>query len=146
MAMAVAQDETRQSAARPRVVLADDHVRVLASAKEVPGTTCRVVATVRDGRMALEAAQELHPDLVVLDIAMPEMDGIRTAQELRRTGSKAKIIFLTIYEDEAYIASARTWGNGYVLKSRMHSDLRHAVEEAMAGHFFVSPRCPESEQ
>lgn len=76
----------------------------------------------------------------MLDIEMPKIDGIRAAQEIRRLGLKARIIFLTAHEDEDFLAAARTCGDGYVLKSRMGSDLRHAVEEALSGRFFSSRR------
>ena len=144
--MTIRQDETKPSAAQLTVLLADDHVRVLASAKELLSTDYRIVATATDGCRAVELAKELHPDLVVLDIAMPGMDGLRAAQEIRRSRLKAKIVFLTVLEDEAFITAARSCGDGYVLKSRMHSDLRHAIEEALAGRFFVSPQRSESKQ
>lgn len=131
---------THEGGVRLKVLLADDHVRVLASAEELLRADFRIVAAVTNGRLALEAAKKQHPDLIVMDIAMPVMDGIDTAKELRRLGSNAKILFLTVHEDEGYIAAARTCGDGYVLKSRMHSDLRHAIDEAFAGRFFVSRR------
>jgi DNA-binding NarL/FixJ family response regulator len=88
--------------------------------------------------MAVEAARELGPDLIMLDIEMPKMDGIRAAQEIRHSGSRARILFLTVHDEEDYIAAARRLGDGYVLKSRMGSDLRNAIDEAFSGSFFVS--------
>jgi DNA-binding NarL/FixJ family response regulator len=121
-----------------RVLLADDHIRVLDAVQMLLGPDYDVVARVSNGHMALEGARDLGPDIVILDIEMPEMDGIRAAQEIRRLGLRARILFLTVHSDEDYIAAARTLGNGYVLKSRMATDLHHAIQEAMAGHFFVS--------
>ena len=126
-----------------RVILADDHIRVLDGIRKLLGPDCEVVRSVSNGRMALEAAMELGPDLMVLDIEMPEMDGIRAAQEMRRRGLKILILFLTVHGDEDYLAVARTLGNGYILKSRMATDLRHAIDEAMAGHFFASQHTME---
>ena len=123
-----------------KVLLADDHIGVLKTVEELLCTDFRIVAAVTDGRSALEAARKLNPDIVVLDITMPGLDGLHTAQELRKLGSTAKILFLTVHEDEDYVAAARTYGDGYVLKSRMHSDLRHAIDEVLAGRFFVSRR------
>jgi DNA-binding NarL/FixJ family response regulator len=120
------------------VLLADDHVKMLDIIKELFGPGYRVVAAVANGLLAVEAAKRLMPDLVILDIEMPVMDGIRAAKEMRRIGVKAKILFLTAYEDEDYLASTREIGNGYVLKSRMSSDLPHAIEAAFSGKFFVS--------
>jgi DNA-binding NarL/FixJ family response regulator len=127
-----------------RVLLADDHIRVLDSVKKLLSADCDVVASVNNGRMALEAARVLGPDLIVLDIEMPEMDGIRAAQEMRRLGLTARILFLTVHGDEDYIAAARRLGNGYVLKSRMATDLRQAIHEAIAGRFFVSQHILET--
>ena len=123
-----------------RVLVADDHEKVLESARRLLDSDYQVVATVGDGLMAVEAARGLSPDLILLDIEMPGMDGIRAAQEMRRFGSKARILFLSVHDEEDYIAAARRFGDGYVLKSRMGSDLRHAIDEAFSGRFFVSLR------
>lgn len=124
----------------PRVLMADDHERILESERRLLGSDYEVVGAVTDGVMAVEAARNLNPDLILLDIEMPHMDGIRAAQEMRRLGSKARILFLTVHDEEDYIAAARRLGNGYVLKSRMASDLRQAIDEAFSGRFFVSHR------
>jgi DNA-binding NarL/FixJ family response regulator len=123
-----------------RVVLADDHQRVLESARRLLGPEFQIVAEVNDGLMALESTRELKPDLVLMDIEMPKMDGIRAAEAMRRFGSKARIVFLTVHEEEDYIAAARRLGDGYVLKSRMASDLLQAIEDAFGGRFFLSHR------
>ena len=123
-----------------RVLVADDHEKVLESARKLLGSVYQVVAAVSDGVKAVEAARNLSPDLILLDIEMPRMDGIRAAQEMRRLGSKARILFLTVHDEEDYLAAARRLGDGYVLKSHMGSDLRHAIDEAFSGRFFVSHR------
>ena len=123
-----------------RVVVADDHQKVLESARRLLGSGFQVVAAVGDGQMAVEAVRTLSPDLILLDIEMPKMDGIRAAQEIRRIGSTARIVFLTVHEEEDYIAAARKFGDGYVLKSHMASELLHAIEDALRGRFFVSHR------
>ena len=123
-----------------KVLVADDHEKVLESARRLLGSDYQVVAAVGDGVMAVEAARNLGPDLILLDIEMPRMDGIRAAQEIRHSGSKARILFLTVHDEEDYISAARRLGDGYVLKSRMGSDLRHAIDEAFSGRFFVSHR------
>ena len=128
----------RKSTAPLKVLLADDHIRILESVMKLLDPDGYVVACASNGDLAVAVAQELCPDLVVLDIEMPGMDGIRAAREMRRLGLKANILFLTVHPDEEYIAAARKLGNGYILKSRMATDLRHAIHEAMAGRFFVS--------
>lgn len=120
------------------ILLADDHAKVLESATQLLQESYRIAGTAANGASALLAAERLCPDIIVLDIAMPQMDGIETARALRRSGSAAKIIFLTVLQDEAYVSAARCYGNGYVLKSRMYSDLPRAIEEALLGNFFVS--------
>jgi DNA-binding NarL/FixJ family response regulator len=126
---------------RPRILLADDHVGMLANASDILREQFEVVGAVTDGRAAVSAALELMPDLVVLDIGMPEMGGFDAARELRRSGSNAKVVFLTIQQDEEYVAAALDSGGlAYVLKFRMYSDLVEAIAAALAGGIFISPR------
>jgi DNA-binding NarL/FixJ family response regulator len=138
--MSFSSNAVKQSNPLLKVVVADDHEKVLESARRLLGSDYQVVAAVGDGVMAVEAARNLGPDLILLDIEMPRMDGIRAAQEIRHSGSKARILFLTVHDEEDYISAARRLGDGYVLKSRMGSDLRHAIDEAFSGRFFVSHR------
>jgi len=126
---------------RPRILLADDHAGMRASAAKLVGSEFEVVAAVADGFLALEAVARLCPELVVLDIAMPGLDGIHTARALRRNGNQVKIVFLTVQEDEDYVSAALDAGAlGYVLKSRMQSDLIPAIRQALAGEVFISRR------
>jgi DNA-binding NarL/FixJ family response regulator len=82
----------------------------------------------------------LKPDLVLLDILMPKMDGMRAAQELRPQGHSAKVVFLSVQQDEEFVVAAFESGaTAYVFKSRMHSDLVWAIDRALAGEVFVSP-------
>jgi DNA-binding NarL/FixJ family response regulator len=77
---------------------------------------------------------------LVLDIAMPGLDGIQAAREVRRLTLAARLIFLTVQEDADYMRAAHDLGASYVLKHRMHIDLPVAMKEALAGRMFVSPR------
>jgi DNA-binding NarL/FixJ family response regulator len=121
------------------VVIADDHPGMLRCVSELLGSRLNVVAAVGDGTSALEAITRLQPDIVVLDIMMPELNGISVACELQRRGSQSKIIFLTIQHDEDYVAAAFNAGaRGYVLKSRMKSDLLVAIEHALSDRDFIS--------
>jgi len=125
---------------RPRILLAEDHAGIRERVLRLLERQFEIVAVVSDGRAVVDAAIELEPDLVITDILMPEMDGFHVAEELRRRGSQAKVIFLTIQQDEDYAAAALDNGGfAYVLKSRMHLDLVRAVRQALAGHKFVSP-------
>jgi DNA-binding NarL/FixJ family response regulator len=102
-----------------------------------------VLEPVEDGRALLEAASKLKPDLCLLDISMPVLNGIETAHRLRESGSTAKIVFLTIHEDLDFVQAAlKTGASGYVVKRQMASDLRTAVKEALAGRTFISSCLP----
>lgn len=100
----------------------------------------KIVAAVPDGALAVERVADLKPDAVLLDIHMPVMGGIEVAQQLRRSGSSVKIIFLTIETDSEYVRLATTLGASYVIKSRLRRDLLIAIKEALAGRLFVSSR------
>jgi DNA-binding NarL/FixJ family response regulator len=125
---------------RPRVLLADDHADFLAAAAGVLEPEFEIVATVADGPAVLGEASRLHPDLLVLDIGMPVLNGIEAARRLRAAGSQARIVFLTVHDDGDYVRAALAASAlGYVVKSRLASDLSLAVREALAGRSFVSP-------
>ncbi len=99
-----------------------------------------VVAVVDNGQALLEAAVSIRPDVMIVDICMPILSGIEAAQQLRETGSTAKIVFLTVHEDPDFLRAAlAAGGSGYVVKSCLASDLRTAIKEALAGRVFVSP-------
>ena len=124
---------------RSRVLIADDLSPVLATVASLLEKSFDVVALESDGRAALDAALKLEPDLVVLDISMPMLSGIEVAQELKRLGHKAKVIFLTCHEDADILKTCQAAGGlGYVVKVRMDSDLILAMEEALAGREFTS--------
>jgi len=125
---------------RPRILLADDHPAILKAVAGTLNPQFEVVAAVNNGKAALEAAAQTDPDVVVTDIAMPVLDGIRLARALVQKGSRAKIVFLTGQEDDDYISEALNTGSrAYVVKRRMQTDLLPALNSAMSGIFFVSP-------
>jgi len=124
--------------ARPRVLLADDHVRFLESVSRVLAAAFDVVAIAGDGRQALDLARRLRPDVVVLDITMPDLNGFQTLEQLRRDGTETRVVFLTMHRDDEFVAAAINGGaHGYVLKSRIHLDLISAIDHALAGRLFV---------
>jgi DNA-binding NarL/FixJ family response regulator len=129
------------SSKKLRVLLIDDNEAMLARASAVLTPGCNVVGLAMDGPTALEAAQTLQPQVIVLDISMPGMSGFEVAVRLRRSGSTAAVVFLTVHDEEEFVAAARAAGAiGYVVKPRLASDLMVAVREAEAGRPFVSPR------
>lgn len=124
---------------RTRVLVADDLTSVLSAVAALLPESFDLVGMVSDGQTALETTLSLKPDVVILDISMPEMNGIEVARELRRQHSNAKIVFLTVHEDSDILATCLAAGGlGYVVKLLMDSDLIPAMNEALAGRVFVS--------
>ncbi|MCZ6773406.1 MAG: response regulator transcription factor [Proteobacteria bacterium] len=120
--------------------MADDHEEMLDRIAKLLITQCDVVGSVSDGRQAFEAALDLKPDILVLDISMPVMNGIETAHRLKEAGAEARIVFLTVHDDPDYAREAlETEALGYVIKSRIASDLMVAINEVYAGRTFLSP-------
>lgn len=122
-----------------KVVIADDHNFIISKVIEIVSDRFAVVATLNDGAQVAETVAMLEPDVVILDISMPLVDGLTAAREVRRMGLPAKIVFLTVGEDSDWVHAATDLGAGYVLKRRMHTDLPIALSEALAGRTFVSP-------
>ena len=122
-----------------RVVLADDHKAMLDRVAILLATQCDVVGTATDGRQALEAVKILEPDVLVLDITMPEMSGIEVARRLKEARTGSPIVFLTVHDDPEFAKEALEVGAlGYVIKPRMASELMVAVKEAYAGQSYIS--------
>ena len=122
-----------------RVVLADDLTPVLSTVAKLLNGSFEIVGMVSDGVSALEAILTLNPDVAILDISMPGISGIEVARELKKRGSNAKIVFLTVHEDSDILATCRAAGGlGYVVKVLMETDLIPAINEALAGREFVS--------
>lgn len=128
---------------RPRVLLADDHLPVLDRVASLLKPHFEVVGAVHDGRTLVSEAQRLQPDVIVLDITMPGLSGIEAAHELKEAGSMAKLVFLTIHQEAAFVRGCFAEGGlGYVTKSRLVTDLIPAIREALCEHHFVSPSLP----
>ena len=126
------------SLSKPTVVVADDHQRMLDAVSHLLTYDFRVVAAVPDGRQAIDAVVRLDPDLALLDITMPELDGFRTAQALKHAGARAKVVFLTLHDADEYVEAAlRSGAMGYVLKARMKADLASALHHALEGRSFL---------
>jgi DNA-binding NarL/FixJ family response regulator len=123
-----------------RLLVAEDHAAMRATVVGTLEAEYQVVGSVGDGLEMLEAESECEPDVIILDISMPTLSGIEAAHRLKQRGSKAKIIFLTVHDEPEFLQAALSSGaDGYVIKSRMASDLRPAVREAMSGRRFISP-------
>jgi DNA-binding NarL/FixJ family response regulator len=125
------------------VLLADDHEAVLRAATALLESSFDIVGTAADGHALVEAALRLQPDVVVVDISMPLLNGIEAIKRLKEAGSTAKIVFLTVHDDPDFVHAALSFGNvGYVVKPRMATDLIPAIHHALAGRSFVSHSVP----
>ena len=124
----------------PRVLLADDREEMLQTVVLVLRHEFDVIGTAENGSRAVELATKLSPDVVVLDISMPVVNGIETACRLKELGSHARVIFLTIHTDPEFVEAALSAGAlGYVLKPSLATDLVPAIWAAMQGYTFISP-------
>ncbi|MBP1636291.1 MAG: degU 1 [Acidobacteria bacterium] len=128
---------------RARLLVADDNARLFDQLVLVLHGEFDVLARAATGLEAVDAAILHTPDVIVLDISMPVMSGLRAAQQLRARGCRSPVVFLTVHEDEEYLRAAQEAGGlGYVLKSRMASDLVPALRAALQGLPFVSQPLP----
>ncbi len=125
---------------RWRLFLADDHEAMLAVVKDLLHARYDVVGTACDGETVLDFVAALAPDVVVMDISMPRLNGVKAAERLKDSGTRAKLIFLTVYGNPEFIRSAFAAGAlGYVIKHRLMTDLPLAIEAALEGKRFISP-------
>lgn len=125
---------------RPRVLLGDDHTLVLEGFEQLLKPEIDIVGRAGDGRALLNAAQKLKPDVVLLDISMPLLNGIDAARQLHRLLPDTRVIFVTMHADPAYVTEAfRAGASGYVLKRSAASELVAAIREVLAGRFYITP-------
>jgi DNA-binding NarL/FixJ family response regulator len=125
---------------QPRVLLADDHTIVAEGLRSLLEDEFVFVGVVSDGRALLDAARKLEPDVIVADISMPLLNGLDAARQLKRDGSAAKIIFLTMHAEAQLAAEAfRAGASGYLLKSSAGEELITAIHEVVKGRAYVTP-------
>ena len=129
---------------RPRVLLADDHTLLLGAFEKLLSAECDIVGQVSDGRALVAAAEELKPDLIVLDISMPLMNGLEAGRQIKQRLPQVKLVFLTMNEDADLAAEAfRSGASGYLLKRSAASELATAIREVMHGRSYVTPLITE---
>jgi DNA-binding NarL/FixJ family response regulator len=125
---------------RPTVLLADDHDIVAEGLRRVLETNYDVVGVVSNGRSLLTAAQQLQPDVIVVDVSMPLLNGIEAARRIHKTSEKIKIVFLSIHPDIGYVTEAfRAGGSAYVSKISAGAEILTAVRSALQGKTYLSP-------
>jgi len=131
---------------RPRVLVADDHQMLLDALKRVLEPRYEVVGTVSDGRELLKAAAKLQPDIIVLDIAMPQMNGLDAARHLKPAMPKLKLIFMTMNEDPDLVGEAfRAGASAFLLKQGAALELTDAIEKVLKGGSYITPSAAEGQ-
>jgi DNA-binding NarL/FixJ family response regulator len=125
---------------RARVLLADDHRMLLDALKGLLEPSYEVVGLVTDGRALLKAAEKLRPDIIVLDIAMPQLNGLDAGRQLKQSMPRAKLIYMTMNEDPYLVGEAfRAGASAYLLKQAAGLELSRAIELVLKGGSFVTP-------
>jgi len=124
----------------PRVLLADDHSMLLTAFTKLLSEVCEVVGEVTDGRAVVAAAEALKPDVVVLDISMPLLNGLEAGRQIKQRLPDVKLVFLTMNEEPDVAAEAfRAGASGYLLKRSAGSELATAVREVAQGRSYITP-------
>jgi DNA-binding NarL/FixJ family response regulator len=125
---------------RTRVLLADDHKIILDGLKSLLEPEFELVGQVEDGRALISAAEKLRPDVIVVDISMPLLNGIEAVRQIKKIDPRVKVVFLTMHPDVTYAIRAFEAGaSGYVLKHSASSELLTAIHEATRGRSYVTP-------
>ena len=125
---------------RPRILIADDHSLILAGIRKLVETEGDVVGTVEDGRALVEEAQKLRPDLILLDISMPLLNGLDAARQLTKLVPDSKLIFLTMHATPTYATEAfKAGASGYLIKRSAASELKQAIQAVMRGQHYMTP-------
>src|SRR5580704_18069820 len=128
----------------PRVLLADDHEILADGLKSVLEPQYEVVGIALDGRALLEAAAKLQPDIIVLDIAMPVLNGLDAARQVKQSMPKVKLIFLTVNKDPYIVKEAfRAGASALLLKQSAALELTEAIRQVLKGGTYVTPRISE---
>lgn len=127
--------------AKPRVIIADDHTLLVEAFEKLLAAECDVVAKVPDGRALLTAVSEHHPDLVILDLAMPGLNGLDAAKLIKQADRSIRLVFVTMNEDPEIAAEVfRIGASAFLLKRSAGAELLTAIREAMKGRSYVTPQ------
>ena len=130
---------------KPRVLLADDHTLILTAFEKLLTPECEIVGQVSDGRALVAAADTLRPDVIVLDIAMPQLNGLEAGLQIKRKFSGIKLVFLTMNEEtDLAVTAFESGASGYLLKRSAASELLTAIREVMQGRSYVTPLITEA--
>jgi DNA-binding NarL/FixJ family response regulator len=129
--------------AKIRVLLADDHETILQRERMVLSGEFDIVGAVKNGRDAVVETQRLDPDVLVIDVSMPVLDGLQAVSQLRCAKCRTKVVFLTVHEDRDFVTAGFSAGaSAYVTKAQLTTDLVPAIREVIEGRTYVSPSIP----
>ena len=124
---------------KPRILLADDHSLILTGIRTLLADRFELVGAVEDGRALVEEALRVRPDLVILDVTMPLLNGIEAARQIKKAWPEAKLLFLTMHSDPFYLREALQAGAcGYLLKSSANEELDKAVRSVLKGELYLT--------
>ena len=125
---------------RPRILMADDHSLVLAGLRKLVEAEGEVVGTVEDGRALVEEAQKLRPDIILLDISMPLLNGLDAARQLTKLVPESKLVFLTMHAAPTYATEAfKAGASAYLIKRSAASELKQAIQAVTRGQHYMTP-------
>ena len=126
-----------------RILLADDYAPTRESFEAALAPHFEIVATVANGRDLVEAALRLKPELIILDITMPLLNGIKAAREIRKSLPETKLLFVTMHTSSAYVQAAfKVGGTGYLVKSSAREEILAAVVKVLDGETYITPNLP----
>jgi DNA-binding NarL/FixJ family response regulator len=124
----------------PTILLADDHTMFAEGLKSLLQDDFELLGTVGDGQALVETARTMSPDVIIVDISMPVLNGFDAVRQLKKEGTKAKIIFLTMHGDDGLVAEAfRCGASGYVLKQSAGEELISAIRRVLTGDDYLTP-------
>ncbi|MBS0154417.1 MAG: response regulator transcription factor [Nitrospira sp.] len=126
---------------KPRILIADDHLLVAEGIRKLLESEVEVLGVFSDGRALTKAVEETHPDLIIVDISLPLLNGLDAARQVKQFDPKVKILMLTMHADQVFVVEAFRLGvSGYVLKQSLAGELQQAVRELLKGNTYISPR------
>ena len=125
---------------KPRILIADDHLLVAEGIQKLLESDAEVLGIFSDGRSLVRAVTDTHPDLVIVDISLPLLNGLDAARQIKQAHPKIKMLMLTMHADQGFVVEAfRVGVSGYVLKQSLSNELQHAVREVLKGNTYISP-------
>jgi two-component system response regulator NreC len=136
------QEKSQEKATKMRILLADDHTILRAGLKMMLNAQpdMEVIGEVQDGRHAMQEAQRLQPDIVLMDITMPDINGIEATRQIKKLLPEIKVLILTMHEHDEYVFQAlRAGASGYMLKEAAATELIAALRVIQSGQFYLSP-------